>query len=245
MNSFYRLKIIFLIFFIFAAREIKAQVILGTEQDSLPHIYMSYSAPKTYEIGGITFSGTNNFDPKYLLFGVGDKIEIPGEKISKSIQKLWEIGIYNEDINIAITKIIGNTAFIDVHLTDRSRMSSFAFYGAKKQEETDIRGKIKISQGNIVNDNLIKTCINTIKDYYTEKGFYLCQVDVKQVPDDKIQGAIKLEIHINKGNKVKIYKLNIIGNQEVKDHKLARSMKGTKEKFKFMPFSRLDTALRY
>jgi len=245
MNSFCKLRIFLLICCAFWMSHTCAQVILGGESDSLSGIYVSYSTPRTYEIGGITFSGTPNFDPKNLLFGIGDVIEIPGEKITKSIQRLWELGIYSEDINISITRIIGNTAFINVHLTDRSRMSSFTFTGTKKQEETDIRGKIKISQGSIVNDNLLKTCINTIKNYYVDKGFYLCEVNVKQTPDEKIPGAIRLEFNIEKGPRVKIYRINLIGNEEVRSHKLLRSMKGTKEKFRFAPFERLDTAIAH
>jgi len=55
---------------------------------------MDYGFPEEYEIGGITVSGTLATDPNAVkLFTglqVGDKITIPGERISKAIRNLWD-----------------------------------------------------------------------------------------------------------------------------------------------------------
>ena len=71
----------------------RAQVVL-TSDDTVSHFQIDYSNPVTFEIGGITTSGTGNLDQRMLLFQVGDEIEIPGEKISKTIKKLWSTGLY-------------------------------------------------------------------------------------------------------------------------------------------------------
>src|SRR5574344_2738416 len=82
-----------------------AQVVV-TSQDTTPSVSFDHSAPKPYEIGGITISGSGALDQRFLLFHVGETIDIPGDKISKTIKKLWSTGLY-EDIKISVTKTMG------------------------------------------------------------------------------------------------------------------------------------------
>jgi len=219
------------------------QIIISSGGDQ-PTIIIDYNAPKKYEIAGITSSGTANFDQRLLYFSVGSIIEIPGEEITKSIKRLWNTGMY-EDISISITKIIDNKAFIDIYLVERSRLVVFSFFGTTKGEETEIREKIKISQGNIVNDNLKITCANTIKKYYTEKGFYNCSVEVIENKDTKVVNGVNLQFVVNKGKKVRINSIEIIGNNHVSKAPLVKVMKGTREKSRFTPFFLADTVLLY
>lgn len=220
-----------------------AQVVVSS-QDSVTGIAVDYSNPQTYEIGGITTSGSAGLDQRLLPFHVGEKIEIPGDKISETIKKLWNTGIY-EDIRISVTKVIGTTVFLDIYLEDRSRLAAFAFVGAKKNEETELRQKIKISQGNIVNDNMKTTCINMIKEYYVDKGYYNCDVTVSERPDEKLTRAVNLYFNINKGKKIKIERINFINNNQVSNAVLLKSMKETKERFHFTPFWKADTVIAY
>ncbi len=223
-----------------------AQIVV-TSQDSVAKsagVQIDYANPQTYEIGGITTSGSGALDQRLLPFHVGDKVEIPGEIISNTLKKLWKTGLY-EDIKISISKVIGQTAFIDIYLEDRSRLAAFAFVGAKKNEETELREKIKIAQGNIVNDNMKTTCINQIKNYYVEKGYYNCSISVEEKPDEKISRAVNLYFRIDKGKKIKIERISFFGNEHASDAVLLKSMKETKERFHFTPFYKADTVIAY
>lgn len=222
---------------------IRAQIIVGGDTPDGP-VKIDYSSPKTYEVGGITSSGTAPLDQRLLMFHVGDIIEVPGEKISKSIKNLWNTGLY-EDVEITATRVQGDLIFLDVRLEDRARLIAFGFKGTTKSEENDLREKLGISQGNIVNDNMKITCQNIIRNYFIDKGFYSCEVIVKEIPDEKIKNALNLLFDIHKSKKVKIDKITINGNKGVTDPVLLRSMKETKEKLRFMPFYKADTAIAY
>ena len=221
----------------------RAQILLGGDSISGP-VKIDYASPKTYEIGGITSSGTAALDQRLLPFHVGDVIEVPGDKISKAVKSLWSTGLY-EDVEIYATRVQGNLIFLDIRLEDRARLSAFGFKGTTKSEENDLREKLNISQGNIVNDNMKITCQNIIRKYYIEKGYFSCEVDIKELPDEKIKNAVNLLFDIRKFKKVKIDKITINGNKGVTDAVLLRAMKETKEKFRFMPFYKADTAIAY
>lgn len=219
------------------------QVIVGSDGQNEP-IKIDYSNPKEYEVGGITSSGTAPLDQRLLSFHVGDRISIPGDEISNSVKSLWKTGLF-DDVEITVTRISGDLAFLDVRLEDRARLISFGFKGTTKSEENELREKLGISQGNIINDNMKTTCTNIIRNYFIDKGFYSCQIKVEEIPDEKIKNAMSLLFDIQKFKKVKISKIDINGNEGVTDAVLLRSMKETKEKFRFMPMYKADTAIAY
>ena len=243
MSHIKKLLLGFLIVVVSCISDSYAQVILGGDSDA-DQIEIDYTAPKNYEVGGITASGTTNFDVRLLHFKVGDIIDIPGDEISRSIKRIWSSGLY-EDVSIVITKIVGDKVFLEVQLSDRSRLVAFGFRGTTKSEESDLREKIKISQGNIVNENMKQTCINNIKEFYIDKGFYNCTVAVEEKPDATINRGVNLFFNINKGKKVKIEKIYINGNQHVVSGRLTKAMKETREKTKYMPFYKADTVIRH
>lgn len=220
-----------------------SQIVLGIDSADTG-FRPDYAHPKTYEVGGITSSGTARLDQRLLHFHVGDVISIPGDEISKSVKTLWKTGLY-EDVEVSVTRISGNLAFLDIRLEDRARLLSFGFKGITKNEENDLREKLNISQGNIINDNMTTTCTNIIRNYYIDKGFYACTVKVEKIPDAKVKNALSLLFDIKKSKKVKIGKIDIIGNSGVTDAVLLRAMKDTKEKTRFMPFYKADTAIAY
>ena len=236
-------KLALLLVFCLGLMVCRAQIIVGGDTPSEP-VKIDYTSPKTYEIGGITSSGTAPLDQRLLPFHVGDIIEVPGEKISKAVKSLWSTGLY-EDVEISATRVQGNLIFLDIRLEERARLVAFGFKGTTKNEENDLREKMGISQGNIVNDNMKITCQNIIRRYYIDKGFYSCQVDVQEIPDEKVKNAVNLLFDIHKAKKVKIEKITINGNNGVTDAVLLRSMKETKERFRFMPFYKADTAIAY
>ncbi len=206
-------------------------------------INVDYNSPKEYEIGGITFSGTGKCDLRSLNFSIGDKIQIPGDKIKKTIQRLSEMGLFENNIQISATKIEGNLIFLDIYLEEVPRLSSIIYKGIKKTDIEDFEKKINLQQGRIVNENLKTIVNNVITDYYKEKGYYHIQTHIVERVDSLNSNFVVLEISIDKGKKVKVGTINIIGNNEIESLKLRAAMKETKTKFLFQPGEKFDTAI--
>ena len=59
-----------------------------------------YMRPQTYELGPIRVEGADNFDHNAikLLAGLrqGQSITIPGEKITKAVNNLWNEGLFSD-----------------------------------------------------------------------------------------------------------------------------------------------------
>ncbi len=117
------LPLVAILLFACAVR-LDAQVVVGAGDG----YDIDYLTPKTYEIGGISFDGAENFDTRVvqLVAGlqVGDKIKIPGDKISSAVENLWKQGMF-EDVQIRVTRIQGNIVVLNIVLKERPRMKNF------------------------------------------------------------------------------------------------------------------------
>jgi len=217
-----------------------AQVSAG---DEVPDI--NYALPKKYTIGGITVTGVQYLNSSVLIslsgLQVGDKVDIPGEKIRSAMDKLWQQGLF-EDVKIMATRVQGDQIFLDIRLAERPRLSKFGFSGIRKGEAEDLRDKIKISKGDVVTDNLLTRARNTIIKHYVSKGYFDATVVITQIKDTMLLNNVALNIDVNKGGRVKIEKVNIIGNQEVSELTLKSALKKTKEQGAYKPLFALNEA---
>jgi len=208
-----------------------AQITTG---DEIPDI--NYSLPMDYTIGGITVTGVQYLNSSVLIsisgLQVGDKIKIPSERIRMALDKLWQQGLF-EDVKIVATSVQGNQIFLDIRLTERPRLSKYNFSGIRKGEGDDLRDKIKISRGDVVTDNMLNRVRNTIKKHYIGKGYFDASVKMQQIKDTSSANNVVLNIDVDKGSKVRIEKINIIGNQNVSEYTLKSALKKTKEKGKY------------
>ena len=212
---------------------------------------VDYSTPKSYQIGGIMVNGAGNLNNSTLIaisgLTVGNTIKIPGDDISIAITKLWKEELF-ADIDITIDKIIENTVFLNINLKENSRLSKFKFKGKiSKSDINTLKEDLQLMRGKILNQNIINNSLNLIKTYYINKGFLNVTAGYLTAIDTSLVNSKSLTFNINKGKKVKIKEIKIIGrnkitnknksflNQQdtifaVSNKKVKRSMKDTKVK---------------
>jgi len=74
-----------------------------------------------YVIGEVSVSGNTSFSPQTIVtysgLREGEKITIPGEKISSAIKKLWSSNLFSS-IEVYETKKINDTVFLEIALID-------------------------------------------------------------------------------------------------------------------------------
>ncbi|MBK8472131.1 MAG: hypothetical protein IPL33_08120 [Sphingobacteriales bacterium] len=198
---------------------------------------IDFSITKEYEIGGVSITGTQFLDNNVLVslsgLTVGDRISIPGDKIPDALKNLWGQGLFS-DVKIYASKVINDIVFLEIKLVERPRLSKYSFEGLRKSEEEDLRDKLSLTRGRIVNDNLLSITRNTVSDFFRNKGFWSADVNITQQPDTLFNNnSIMLDIDVRRGNKVKIDQITFTGNDNALARKLKKQMKDTKERMKF------------
>lgn len=195
---------------------------------------MDYAFPREYTIGGITVSGcvTRDANAVKLFSGlkVGDKIQVPGERIGRSIDAIWEQHLFT-DIRIEAAEIRGTTIFLNIIVQENPRLASYGFAGTVSRNEGDkLREELEMERGQQVNDAVKSGMRGKIRRYFLDKGFLKADARIEEVQDTTEANSVRLLVYVTKGPRVRIKDIVFHGNEYLKDGRLRRAMKKTKRK---------------
>ena len=192
-----------------------------------------FTTPTEYEIGPVRVVGADNFDHQAIkaVAGLrqGQRITIPGDQLSKAIRNLWEEELFS-DISILLDKEIDGVVYLSIHLLPRPKLSHFKFKGIPKREADKLREELDLFSGKVITENLLFQTSSKVRGFFREKGYYSVGVEIKRVKDTIMNQSEVFVIDINRGDRVGISEINLIGVQSVADWKLYFAMKDTKKK---------------
>lgn len=200
-----------------------------------------FTVPREYYVVEVRPEGNQFTDANAirLLFGVytGDKIFIPGEKISEGIKNLWRAKLF-DDIEVVASRIEGDSIWLKVRVKEKPKAFNFRFPGLRKSEREDLNEKIRFSPGEFLTDYRIESAVNTIKEFYRAKSFLNVEVDWKLDtlgPNDKVKNkqAYRILVFlIKKGKKVRIQDIVFEGNDNLGKRKRTFLFKQSPERIK-------------
>ena len=157
----------------------------------------------------------------------GQAINVPGEEISAAIKKLWKLGLFS-DVNFYVNNIKGDSIFLELSINELPKLSEVKMNGVKKGKKDELIKDTDLTKGKIVNENLLTTSKNYIENKYKKDGYYNTKVAINVIPDST--NTVKMVVNIDKGEKVRISKIEFTGNKELSDKSLRKAMKDTKQK---------------
>ena len=207
------------------------------------HMTFSQNSVERYNIGKIEVSGNTSFSPITIVtfsgLKEGDAINIPGEKLSTAIKKLWGSNLFSS-VNIYKTKDDNGIIDLEIELFDLPELSELSITGVKKRKIEEIIKENKLQDGVKVTENLITTTKNYLENKYRKKGFLNAKVLITtdKVVDSSKKSKVKMKLDIQKGNKIKVNKIDFNGNDKLKSKTLQKSMKNTKRKKFYRIFKR-------
>jgi outer membrane protein insertion porin family len=196
---------------------------------------MSYSASATnYVIGGITITGASDYDQNVLLgisgLKVGQVITFPqaDDAITTAIRKYWEQRLFS-DVSISADSLIGNKIYLNIHLEGRPRLTKIYYHGLKKTEREDLEQRMGLKEGDRIAPNTLDVARTIIRNYFEGKGYKNTKVDIIQRDDSAARNRVKLDINVDKNEKIKVHRIYFTGVDADKVSGLKGAMKKTKE----------------
>ena len=190
------------------------------------------TTPKLYYIRKINLHGVKYLNHSILKSSAGlvegDSVYLPSNFIPNAMQRLWAPRYFS---NIQIgASIEGDSLDLEIFLKERSRILTWNFEGITKSKKEDLRDVLKLKRNSELSDYVIDKNIKLIKEHYSEKGFRTCNVDVRIDNDSVYEQCVNVTFIIDKGPKVRVGEINIIGNEKFTDKRLRRTFKKTHQK---------------
>lgn len=194
---------------------------------------VDYSRPGTYKIAGITVLGAEFTDVQAIkLFTglqTGEEITVPGEEVSTAIRNLWRQQLF-ADVAIYASEIRGKDIYLIIEVEEMPRLGRYTFPNLPRSEREKLREKVDLIRGRIVNENVITTTRAKIIEYYVDKGYYNAKVDISTEAYEVVENSVTMVINVDKGARIRISDVNILGASQLSESKIRRQMKDTKAK---------------
>lgn len=190
---------------------------------------------KQYTIGDIKVTGITSYNENTVItftgLKKGERIFLPGDRISKVIKKLWDLELFS-DINFYISNVNGDVADLEINIQEVAELNEVRIKGVKKRKAEQLIKDNGLTKGAKVTENLTTTTRNFISNKYRKDGFLNTKVVINTVPvkDTVVTNKVNMVVLIDKGDKVKIDNINIEGNEQLTDAIVRRAMKNTKRK---------------
>ena len=179
--------------------------------------------PKQYYIGQITVDGVKNYDERLLIglsgLAEGEKIEIPGEEITKAVKRYWRNGLFS-NVAISVDSLVGDSAYLHIQLTQRPRISQINFNGVRKNERDDLKEKMGLIKDSQLTPNMIDRAKILAQRYFSEKGYKNAVINILQRDDAGAPDKMIVDVNVEKKDKVKIHHIYITGNEHLSTKKI-------------------------
>ena len=195
---------------------------------------VDYNNPRKFIVGDVTVQGdlaTVSSQQIIQLTGLskGMEVTVPGDDLNSIVDRLWAQN-YFDDVAILVDSLSSNrdSVYLKVALKERPRVSEWTFSGVKSSEKKDLQERLNLKRGGSFSDYVGQTASDIIRRYYSEKGFLNTKVTPEVQKDTVIKNAIRVNFAVDKGERIRIKDINFYGNDDVKEYKLAKSMKKTK-----------------
>ena len=191
-----------------------------------------YDQGKKYILADVTLTNKISFNDQTVVtfsgLQKGQEILVPGEQISTAIKKLGKLGLFDE-ISFYVNRIENDSIYLDLDIKELPKLNDVKFVGIKKgKTETFIKDN-GLTKGKVVNENLITTTKNYIENKYKKDGFFNTKVNINTVKDTTAANLVNMVVLVDKGDKIKIDKIDFVGNEKITDNALRKAMKNTKQ----------------
>lgn len=214
----------------FASVELSAQVTPNQETVA------TQNQPSSYILKDIVVDGVKKYTPAQILrftgLSKGEVVDIPGQKISSAVKKLWETESFSE-VEVYVEDVEGQSVVLKFYLQDLMELGEVKFVGkgvGKSKNEKLIKDN-NLKPGTKITNDLISSLKNKIPQEYVKKGFADAKITIQDKINANDPNLVDWTIEVAKGKRVKIAKIEFDGNDQVSDAKLRKKgFKETKQK---------------
>ena len=196
----------------------------------------TFEKGKRYMIDSIEVVGLKTYNAKTVIsysgLQKGQTIQVPGEDISKVINKLWKLEFFS-DINFYVTRVDVDKIDLQLEIKELPTLSDVKIEGLRKSKAETIIKETELTSGKKLSESFLTNTKNYIVNKYKKNGYLNTKVTLNTIPDDTVPGTnnLKMVVKVDRGSPVKIKDIDFEGNEVFGAAKLRMKLKKTKKRF--------------
>jgi outer membrane protein insertion porin family len=177
-----------------------------------------------YKVGSltVTFVGASNINEQVVRANmqVREGVDLDDTLIDQDIRSLYKTGLF-EFIEVKRDIRPDHTVNLVVELTPKFRVLSVRYDGNVKIKSRRLDKEIKTKTNSSLDERLVKEDVTKIRDYYQKSGYNQVQVSYA-IERNRKTGFGNVTFKIVEGAKVRISRVNFVGNDHAKTSKLRK-----------------------
>ena len=165
----------------------------------------------------IEVRGDKRIEPAAILSNVKSRVGdyFSRETVSEDIKRIFRMGYFDD---VQVERIFGNLGPQLIYVVkERPFVREIKIKGNKDVTKESIREVITARTSTLFSSDMAKETEKNIEELYSEKGFFLADIS-HYLEEDGDEAALVFEVV--EGRKVKIKKINFLGNKKSKDEEL-------------------------
>ncbi len=207
-------------------------IVFGSLQHTTAQV--DFVKGKKYVIEEIKVTGIKSFNEQtvisYTGLRKGQEIIIPGQELSDVTKKLWGLNLFS-DIAFYVIDIQGeNRVTLELVIEELPTLTAVKIQGIKENKITKLINETDLKKGKKVTESFITNTRNFIINKYKKQGFLNTKVLISTSPDTVGVNNVRMLVNVDKGERVKVKNINVVGNDQFSDKKIRKYMKNTKRK---------------
>lgn len=187
------------------------------------------------KVSEIVVTGNRKIEKDAILNRLKTKVDGPysEELVREDITSIFKLG-YFYDIQVDRLDTASGIK-LTYKIVEKPSVVEIVYRGNDELEEDDLKEAVELKPYQILDISTIQKAQEKLDKLYEEKGFFLAKVSYKFEKIDKDEDRVRLVFDIEENDKVKVKRINFIGNGKISDTEL-KSMLQTKEEgmFSFM-----------
>jgi outer membrane protein insertion porin family len=153
-------------------------------------------------------------------------------KTAEDLKGIYKTGFFS-DVMVD-TKDTDKGRIVTFVVVERPLVGSIYVSGNKKIKTEDIKDKIKVKAGTVLNVERIKESVEEIRKLYAGKGYYAARINYEIDTDEAAKAGVRFVVE--EPQRAYVYKVAFIGNRHLKSSQIKGVMK-TREKGWFSWFT--------
>ncbi|MGE0267998.1 MAG: outer membrane protein assembly factor BamA [Candidatus Omnitrophota bacterium] len=147
--------------------------------------------------------------------------------VSDDLKRLYNTGYFSD---IRVDRQVEEDSFkVIIYVEEKPIIEEITFSKTKHIKKKSLTKKLKSKVGKFLDNKILKDDENTIKEFYDKKGLTTSEVKAETFVDE-VTNKATIHFVVREGQKIRISKINIFGNDSFKDKKIRKVIK-TKPRF--------------
>jgi outer membrane protein insertion porin family len=147
--------------------------------------------------------------------------------IQRAITSLFRTGQFDDVV--VEQQPLSDGLMLIIRVKERPVLQKWAVRGVTKVSESNVKGRVKLSEGRPLDRNAVEQSRASIDSLYKHDGYYSAQIKVLELAQDSAR--VRIVFDVNEGERVAISQVVVDGNKRFGDKQVVKHMATRPEGF--------------